>query len=233
MSSDEPTTQDPSPTPTSIPKSSALTPHPDFFFEDLYIAIEDHLFKVPRRTFENSSDVFCDMFAVPVPGGQPADGSCTEHPLLLTGATTEEFVQLLKVLTYDEPSELSPTEWEGALKLANLWQFTRVRDNAIMALQPIVYKLSAVEIILKARQYDVNEWLTAAVCTMARRAGAVSKEDAQVIGIDDALKIAQVREEALDIVVEKHGRFFIDFKKRDAVDYVPTIERIFGIQEPE
>jgi len=232
MSSDEPTTRQASPVPTpSLRTDSALKSHPLFFFEDLYIAIEDSLFKVPRRTFENSSDVFRDMYSVPVPEGKPADGSCAEHPLYLSGVTSEEFAQLLRVLypsSHGEALSLSSQEWETVLKLANQWQFDTVRATAIRALQPIISNLSPQEAIVKGRQYDVVKWLFDGVLIMARRAEPIREEDVKVIGIHDALKIAHVREEMANILKTRGG--WVEWRDRSAVDFGPTILRIFELK---
>ena len=55
------------------------------------------LFKVPRRKFEDGSEVFRDMFAMP-PGNGVAEGQTDEHPLLLESISTDEFRSLLRAM---------------------------------------------------------------------------------------------------------------------------------------
>lgn len=55
------------------------------------------LFKVPRRKFEDGSEVFRDMFAMP-PGDGVAEGQTDEHPLLLESISTDEFRSLLRAM---------------------------------------------------------------------------------------------------------------------------------------
>ncbi len=55
------------------------------------------LFKVPRRRFEQESEIFRDMFALPTSDGN-VEGSSDEHPLLLEGIAEDEFRTLLRVM---------------------------------------------------------------------------------------------------------------------------------------
>ena len=54
------------------------------------------LFKVPRRKFEEGSEVFRNMFAMPL-GDGVVEGQTDEHPLVLESISMEEFRSLLRV----------------------------------------------------------------------------------------------------------------------------------------
>jgi len=54
-------------------------------------------YRVPRDHFERQSDVFRDMFQLPVPAGKLPDGSSDERPLLLEGIRKEDFQQILRI----------------------------------------------------------------------------------------------------------------------------------------
>jgi hypothetical protein len=62
--------------------------------------VEDTLFRVPRHEFEETSEVFSDMFRLPTGEGslQTADGSSDENPILLEGHKAVDFANLLKIL---------------------------------------------------------------------------------------------------------------------------------------
>ena len=60
--------------------------------------VEDTLFKVPRRTFENDSEIFRDMFAMPPAEGRTVEGACPEKPVYLEGIREEDMMQLMRVL---------------------------------------------------------------------------------------------------------------------------------------
>ncbi|KAH8100407.1 hypothetical protein BXZ70DRAFT_190543 [Cristinia sonorae] len=226
------TTQDIADVEPSLP-ADQLKPHAVFHFDDLFIAIENDLFKVPRRDFENNSTIFQDMYSVPIPKGTPADGSSSDCPLRLAGVTSDEFVTLLKAMYPPhlyEDVKLSADEWQTVLRMANMWQFQVLRNLAISRLQPVVDAMSAPEALSMARKYDVDSWLENAVDSMARRAKALNMNDVEIIGIKDTLKVAHVREQALDIV---RTAGYFNAKERGALDFRPTIRRVFGINAPK
>ena len=55
------------------------------------------LFKVPRRKFEEGSEVFRNMFAMPL-GDGVVEGQTDEHPLVLESISMEEFRSLLRAM---------------------------------------------------------------------------------------------------------------------------------------
>jgi hypothetical protein len=62
--------------------------------------VEDTLFKIPRYLFEESSDVFRDMFQLPAQEDVPREGSSDENPLFLSGICKTDFRLLLKALNF-------------------------------------------------------------------------------------------------------------------------------------
>ncbi|TCD60244.1 hypothetical protein EIP91_010508 [Steccherinum ochraceum] len=210
-----------------------LKPHPDFFFDDLYVAIEETLFKVSKRDFENNSEVFKTMYSIPVPEGSNADGSCRQNPLKLSGATADEFTQLLKVMYpshHGKASVLSAPQWQSVLKLANLWDFQVTRRTAITHLQPVVAEMTPQEALVMARRHDVDKWLVDAVEVMAKRAEPMGMDDVNVIGVEDALRVANVREQAMNILKSSSiVSGWVDWKERSALKFRPTIKAVFGI----
>jgi hypothetical protein len=60
--------------------------------------IEGTLFRVPRHHFIEQSEVFRDMFELPVASDTVPDGSSDEQPLELGGVSRTDFKQLLRVM---------------------------------------------------------------------------------------------------------------------------------------
>ena len=61
--------------------------------------MEDTVFKILRRTVENDSETFRDMFSLSdASQGQIMEGTCPETPIVLEGITKFEMEQLLTVL---------------------------------------------------------------------------------------------------------------------------------------
>jgi len=112
--------------------------------------VEDTLFKLPRYLFEESSDVFRDMFQLPAPEGIPPDGSSDEQPLVLEGIRKADFRLLLEALKFPRRYSKSKTnksqnvpetdsyekpmlfeEWVSVLELSCMWQMAKVRETAV------------------------------------------------------------------------------------------------------
>ena len=66
----------------------------------ILLQVEDTLFKLPRCLFEESSEVFRDMFLLPSPEDVSCDGSSDEQPLFLEGVRKAHFRQLLKAMKF-------------------------------------------------------------------------------------------------------------------------------------
>ena len=63
----------------------------------IFSQVEDTLFKVNRRDFEEGSDLFRSMFTLPS-GTQSSEGGYAENPLILEGLTAREMEMLLRVV---------------------------------------------------------------------------------------------------------------------------------------
>lgn len=125
---------------------------------------------------------------------------------------------------------LSAPQWESVLKLANLWDFEVMRRTAINHLQCVVDEITPQNALVMARKYDVDKWLIDAVDVMAKRAEPVGMDDVKVIGIEDALLVANVREQAMQILKSSsRGSGWVDWKERSALKFRSTIKAVFGI----
>jgi hypothetical protein len=74
-----------------LPFSAALT-------FPISLQVENELFKVPRQSFIQHSEVFRNMFSMPIPEGTEPDGFSDKKPLVLQGVETHDFIQLLRYL---------------------------------------------------------------------------------------------------------------------------------------
>jgi len=119
----------------SIKGGKIITQDSDYYLVDVVFLVEDSLFRVPRILFELNSEVFRDMFELPVPEGTTPDGSSDEQPLRFDGIEKKDFRQLLRVLfsrRFSRPPEtMSQREWFSVLKLSLMWHMDQVKDLAI------------------------------------------------------------------------------------------------------
>ena len=60
--------------------------------------VEDTLFKVPRKPFEDQSDIFRSMFLLPPEGNAQHDGVTDDKPVKLEGINKVDFRAFLRVL---------------------------------------------------------------------------------------------------------------------------------------
>ncbi|RPD56040.1 hypothetical protein L227DRAFT_656560 [Lentinus tigrinus ALCF2SS1-6] len=170
-----------------------------FYSDHVVFQVEKRLFKVPRRRFEEESDIFRDMFALPASGNN-IEGTSDECPLLLEGIAECDFRALLHAmftpqyrLSGEESKNLTSDGWTSVLKLATMWNFTALRAIAIDNLT-ILLRTDPVQWISLARTYDVREWLMPALLALARRSQPLQLHEAEVLGIATVVKMAEVRE---------------------------------------
>ncbi|KDQ55085.1 hypothetical protein JAAARDRAFT_114741, partial [Jaapia argillacea MUCL 33604] len=157
--------------------------------------VEGQLFKVPRYGFTAEPSVFQTTFSLPQ-GDQQAEGSCDENPLRLEGISAVDFQGLLKVMYPLIASHLTlPWEdWRSALRLATMYDFSRIRDLAIEEMSKIT-DADPVQIILVAREFSIEEWLLPAYRRLACRDQPISLADAQLLGWETAIGLSHVRED--------------------------------------
>ncbi|KAG2015316.1 hypothetical protein CC2G_008599 [Coprinopsis cinerea AmutBmut pab1-1] len=185
---------------TTLTPERSLTDQPTenkfYFFQNLTFRAEDELFQVPALYFLGESHFFREMFELPPPEGQPLEGSSKECPLVLEGIRAMEFQALLKVMfprTFGKAEILSKDEWEGVLKLSDMWNMQTIKELAITNLTPILLEDPIARIVF-ARKYNVGRWLTPAYVDLVRRQEHIGVEDLEAIGTATALRICSLRE---------------------------------------
>jgi len=202
-----------------------------FYFDDVVFLVEDTLFKVPRAHFVNGSPFFHDMFTLPPPAGTPVDGSSDVQPLHLDGISKIEFTYLLRALfprQHAHRENTSIPEWTGVLKLATMWQFERIRGYAIKRLGRL-RTLGPVQRLVLATMYHIPGWYVPAIIALAQRDVPLSVEEALMIGVATALKIAEVRGSYPNRdVLAPLAAFGLRSSTRISYNFRPKIEEVFG-----
>ncbi|KAG2015317.1 hypothetical protein CC2G_008600 [Coprinopsis cinerea AmutBmut pab1-1] len=206
---------------SSTPKKSAL-----YFFQNIVFRAENELFQVPDLYFVKGSQFFRDMFELPTPSGQPADGSSEDRPLVLEGIRAAEFLSLLKVMypqNFGEQERISESEWTSILKLPDMWQMSAFKKFAVESLALLLSEDPITRMAL-ARRYGVEEWLYPSYAELVRRAQPICREDVDAIGIETALKICSLRERCVEettktitIYGANQGRLFANIPTTNTV----------------
>jgi len=208
----------------------------DFFFEDLFILVDECMYKLPKRNFVSDSEVFADMCKMPLAEGTPADGSCKEHPLRLEGVKRYDFESLVRVMfppNFSNPDSLTMNQWASVLKLSAMWNFERIRGVAIDNLRSIT-ETNPILAVAMAKQANVDDWLVPAIEALAKRDAPISIDEVEILGIEMALKIMQVRERAINIVAEhgdiwNAGKNMLIKPSRENLDFGKTIKDVFDL----
>lgn len=204
----------------------------EFYMTFVTLQVEDTLFKVPRQTLEAQSPVFRDMFSLPPPPDVEVDGSSDEHPIVLPEPVKAiDFKRLLKVLLLPT-SFVGPRlpkgdhdAWISVLKLSRMWEMEELRVLALRHLKyPTGWK-SAAEKLALALKHEIRDWIVPGVNELAKRPEPISVEDAQILGLETALKVAAVRES----LVTDGLRLTAGCRIATNVDFTQIIKEIFSL----
>ncbi|OAX41238.1 hypothetical protein K503DRAFT_712991 [Rhizopogon vinicolor AM-OR11-026] len=221
---------------------SAAQHHEHFYFTLVTFLVEDCLFRVPYHALASQSDVFRDLALLPV--AHKAEGHSDTDPIVLEGIKREDFQSLMKVL-YPMPVTRLPSdglpatieEWTSVLKLSKMWCFNCIHEFAIEQLEPMLAERPIDKVVL-AQDYGVTRWLVSGLLELARRAEPVGSEDVQRLGLDTALKLADIRESRQTV----RPVFDFDYQARTAVatasgprgattcDFTNRIRDVFNLQ---
>ncbi|KAL5529478.1 hypothetical protein ACEPAG_5463 [Sanghuangporus baumii] len=174
----------------------------DFYINFIIFEVESILFRVPRHPFEANSETFRDMFAS-IPGTLTAEGSSDINPLILNGVTATDFRALVKALlspAYGSKIELEVTEWISVLRLAHLWAFEKLLDDAIGEIDRLSID-PALKISL-AKKYNVSKWLRQSYFKLVMRLEPLTAAEVETIGTQCVLKLCEIRESRFKWVLD-------------------------------
>jgi len=201
----------------------------EFYFEVVTFRVENTLFRVPRHVLETSSEVFRDMFLLPVGVGS-TEGETDSHPIVLEGISSHTFKLLLKVLLdrsiAPENLAYSMDEWIAVLKLSHRWGMSSTRKFVMSKLSSKGSTLGPLEMAGLALELDIKEWLVPALDALAKREEPMSKVEVERLGIEVVLKLAEVRESLIARKYEAYTqvRQFSGFRTTAQTERVTTTE---------
>ncbi|KAF9523865.1 hypothetical protein CPB83DRAFT_862227 [Crepidotus variabilis] len=143
-------------------KPEAPSRDTSFYFRNVIFKVENKLFCVPRHGFEVPGTVFEAMFALPAPGVttlETMEGMTDDNPIVLPVEKTSfrGFLRMMYPFSGHPPLEIK--DWLGALELANMWSFSKIRCDAIQQLNSYFQQLPAKEAVILAKKFRVENWL--------------------------------------------------------------------------
>ncbi|KAK0241285.1 hypothetical protein EDD85DRAFT_818304 [Armillaria nabsnona] len=182
---------------SSDPAPLSLSPSrdQDYYWETIVLQVEDTLIRVPKHHLVGKSEVFDSMLSLPQGKNDP-EGISDEKPIQLAGIKKVDFNRLLQIIYPIDNMrlpDLSVNGWVSVLALSSLWRMS-VRKTAMERLTSRLSQISPVDRILLGRRYSVADWISSGYEELASRAGVVSLDEAEKVGLGTALRIEHVRE---------------------------------------
>ncbi|KIM84445.1 hypothetical protein PILCRDRAFT_67743, partial [Piloderma croceum F 1598] len=187
----------------------------EYYCVEIIFSVEGILFKLPRYLFEESSDLFRDMFSLPAPEGASYDGCSDEQPLFLEGVRKADFRRLLKAMKFPASRQkwkllrngssegpMSWVEWASVLKLSCMWQMTKVQEMAvqtILELQNQAADVRPVEWIERGMEFQVDSWLLTGYQQLIQASAGISVEHEELLGQKTTSKLFRIRDAYLQI----------------------------------
>ncbi|KAJ8082208.1 hypothetical protein PM082_008055 [Marasmius tenuissimus] len=180
--------------------------HSRFYFDDEIVSflVENRVkIRVHKHFLARESSFFRGVFASGPRGPQ--------NTYVVEGLRVNEFESLLGFF-YDGMYRLSPSNtpiqaWVDLLSISTQFDFPKIRDHAIAAIDECQSlsssnSLSPADMIHIADKHHVEKWLKPAYMTLCEREEPISKEEAEKIGVEKVVMLAQARERLLKIKLE-------------------------------
>lgn len=101
----------------------------------------------------------------------------------------------------DGPFDFDPPTLISALRIATAYDHPNLRSFTIKHLESV--SLSAIERICLAREFALTSWEGPAYIELCERDEAISKDEANILGIDAFVHVAKIRE----VEQRRRGRF--------------------------
>jgi len=186
----------------ATPSTAKAQEDHEFYFQDIILLVEDRLFKVPARNFIKESEVFETMFKLPQSPDVVADGFSNDQPLRLEGVKSDDFRQLLRVMYpsgIDKKEFLTLEQWISVLTLSTQWDMTTIRAEAIANVGAAITSdsddlYSLHKLLNLGQAHHIDEWVSTAIVFFVQRKEPMGPSDAETIGVENAFKIASLRE---------------------------------------
>ncbi|KAK6974380.1 BTB domain-containing protein [Favolaschia claudopus] len=184
-----------------VQSAEPLVPrHSDkYYFDDSLsiFLVGNQLYKIHRHFLRKESAVFDGMFASP-PGADGEDGCTDARAIPLPDVTRSEFEALLNFF-YEETfqrDKASTEEWVDLLAISTRFDFQRLRERAIDALDDLLSgrKGHPIQRISLAEKHDIPGWLRIAYVDICERGPPLNESEAEKIGMRKTILLGRARE---------------------------------------
>lgn len=127
------------------------------------------------------------------------------------------------VVRRPQDPKLVASEWISVLKLSSFWMFDGVRESTIQVLKKHYAKdpIHSLELSMK---YEIKDWMISSLSALIVREEPIGTADVDVVGIECALRICQLREKGLIDMI--NGTSYHSVQRRP-FEYSNTIRSLF------
>ncbi|KAF5320889.1 hypothetical protein D9619_002115 [Psilocybe cf. subviscida] len=225
-----------------------------FYLRSAIFEVEDVLFQLPIANFVQESEVFKTLFEVPQPSSpnstsaeredpngveHDVEGATDANPIRLVGVKKDDFKNLVRVMyarAYADEEILSEAQWTSVLVLSERWDMPRLQALAIAKLTPALAR-DPHKMAVMGRVYDVSSWLISGIhALVVRPEPPMGLIDAQRLGVEEALKVAEIREWTLrwKLVHRDSTEWILNRQEMPPYrDIVKKIREEFGLREED
>ncbi|KAF9479393.1 hypothetical protein BDN70DRAFT_696162 [Pholiota conissans] len=172
--------------------------HQEYFLPggDLYLQVDNVLFRIHKFFFERDSAHFRTLLDSPVAPNTTRSGSSETKPIAIRNSSPSEFAKFLFIFynpKYSDYTDFDTADWTCVLKIACEHEFVEVQHCAIRALQDC--DLSTVERIHVYKLYKVDpKYLVPLYIAMAVRDEGPTDKEVHHLGAETSLLIFRLRE---------------------------------------
>ncbi|KIP04821.1 hypothetical protein PHLGIDRAFT_179529 [Phlebiopsis gigantea 11061_1 CR5-6] len=181
---------------------SKTTRHSTFYFPDdlVTLNVDDCLFRVHKNFLERESTYFRKLFIK-----EAGRGLSDETAIELPQVTSAAFEHLLKLiyLGIHEPCSYTVEAWISLLAASTSLSFPRIRERALAELESESSCLDAVDRIILADRYDVDQWRAPAYIQLCTRDRPIQESEATLLGVKVTSQLAEIREKVLLEMLEE------------------------------
>ncbi|KAF8181819.1 hypothetical protein BJ912DRAFT_605494 [Pholiota molesta] len=172
--------------------------HPEYFLPggDLYLLVDNVVFRVHSFFFERDSAKFRAFFETPVSPNTARSGSSESKPIVIKNSSPTDFAKFLYIFynpSYSNYTNLSVSDWTSILKTACEQEFVEVQHCAIRGLESL--ELTTVERLRIYLMYKAHaKYLVPLYIELATRDEGPTDKEVDHLGSETSLLIYRLRE---------------------------------------
>lgn len=169
----------------------------EFYFESVFIQVENEIFRVPRYRLEMESEIFQQWFPRPFEESVHAHGTNENQPLHFGGdsaAKFELFLSVLYPLVRKDPLARPVSDWEAILTFATEWKLDQVRAEVLEILGNATEGPILSMRIRLGRTFEIRAWIKNGYSNLVQRDAPLDEQEMKNLGFAGTARVCRFRE---------------------------------------